>query len=199
MRSYRPLSHKAMVATACERVMDLQTIITLLNSTVDTSNVDQALVIDFRKKYIINNINCILILLMLEPLEWRPSIFWFCFKQFTEWAGCGLSWLLTPYGLSHRFAGMSCSLFKENSSLFQLSYTDWAQKKWVPIFRYLWGSTDNCLLLQQEGVRGQLHQCRQDDRNQQLSVKREAISKKNYRFMVLWRSITHCTGVATLT
>ena len=64
-----------MVAAACERVMDLQTIITLLNSTVDTSNVDQALVIDFRKKYIINNINIILIMLMLEPLEWRPSIF----------------------------------------------------------------------------------------------------------------------------
>ena len=64
-----------MVAAACERVIDLQTIITLLNSTVDTSNVDQALVIDFRKKYIINNINCILIMLMLEPLEWRPSIF----------------------------------------------------------------------------------------------------------------------------
>ena len=60
-----------MVAAACERVMDLQTIITLLNSTVDTSNVDQALVIDFRKKYIINNINFILIML----LEWRPSIF----------------------------------------------------------------------------------------------------------------------------
>ena len=39
-----------MVAAACERVMNLQTIITLLNSTVDTSNVDQALLIDFRKK-----------------------------------------------------------------------------------------------------------------------------------------------------
>ena len=64
-----------MVAADCERVMDLQTIITLLNSSVDTSNVDQALVIDFRKKYIINNINFILIMLMLEPLEWRPSIF----------------------------------------------------------------------------------------------------------------------------
>ena len=64
-----------MVAAACERVMDLQTIITLLNFTVDTSNIDQALVIDFRKKYIINIINLILITLMLEPLEWRPSIF----------------------------------------------------------------------------------------------------------------------------
>ena len=64
-----------MVAAACEWVMDLLTIITLLNSMVDTSNIDQALVIDFRKKYIINNINIILIMLMLEPLEWRPSIF----------------------------------------------------------------------------------------------------------------------------
>ena len=57
------------MAADCERVMDLQTIITLLNSAVDTSNVDQALVIDFRKKYIINNINFISIMLMLEPLE----------------------------------------------------------------------------------------------------------------------------------
>ena len=64
-----------MVAAACERVMDLQSIITLLNFMVDTSNVDQALVMDFRKKYIFNNINIILIMLMLEPLEWRPSIF----------------------------------------------------------------------------------------------------------------------------
>ena len=64
-----------MVAAACERVINLQTIITLLSSTVDTSNVNQALVIDFRKKYIITNINFILIMLMLELLEWRPSIF----------------------------------------------------------------------------------------------------------------------------
>ena len=64
-----------MVAAACERVMDLQTIITLLISTVDTSNVDQALVIDFMKKYIVNNINIILIILMPEPLEWRPCVF----------------------------------------------------------------------------------------------------------------------------
>ena len=75
MRSYRPLSHQAMVAAACEQVMDLRTIITLLNSMVDTSNVDQALVIAFRKKYIINIINIILIMLMLQPLQWRPSIF----------------------------------------------------------------------------------------------------------------------------
>ena len=48
-----------MVAAACERVMDLITIITSLIFTVDTSNEDQALLINFRKKDIVNNISTI--------------------------------------------------------------------------------------------------------------------------------------------
>ena len=39
---------------------------------------------DFRKKDMINNINVIMIILMLELLEWSPVIPGFCFKQFAE-------------------------------------------------------------------------------------------------------------------
>ena len=73
-----------MVATACEWVLDRQIIIPLLISTEDTSNKDQALVIDFRKKDMMNNINVIVIILMLELLEWSPAIPGFGFKQFAE-------------------------------------------------------------------------------------------------------------------
>ena len=51
---------------------------------MDTSNEDQALVMDFRKKDMINNINVIMIILMLGPLELSPVILGFGFKQFVE-------------------------------------------------------------------------------------------------------------------
>ena len=63
-----------MVAAACERVMDRQIIITYPIFTVYTSNTDQALVMDLRKKEIVNKINVILIILMLELLELSPVI-----------------------------------------------------------------------------------------------------------------------------
>ena len=50
---------------------------------------------DFRKKDMINNINVIMIILMLGPLELSPVILGFGFKQFVEWVGCALSWLWT--------------------------------------------------------------------------------------------------------
>ena len=63
------------------------------------------LVMDFRKKCMINNINVIMIILMLELLEWSPVITGFNFKQFAERVlqkeVCGknlrkkLSWLQT--------------------------------------------------------------------------------------------------------
>jgi hypothetical protein len=45
---------------------------------------DQALVMDFRKKDMINNINVIIIILILELLEWSPAIPGFGFKQFVQ-------------------------------------------------------------------------------------------------------------------
>ena len=39
---------------------------------------------DFRKKDMINNSNVIMIILMLELLEWSPTIPGFGFKQFAE-------------------------------------------------------------------------------------------------------------------
>ena len=73
-----------MVGAACERVMDCQIMITWPISTVDISNKDQALVMDLRKKDMINNINVILIILTLELLELSPVTPWFGFKQFAE-------------------------------------------------------------------------------------------------------------------
>ena len=67
------------------------------------------------------------------------------------------------------------------------------------MFQSWWGYTENSLVLQQEGVLGPLRHRRQDQAHRQQSVKREAISRKNYGFMVLQRSITRYTGVATLT
>ena len=69
-----------MVGAACERVMDRQIIITWPISTVDTSNKDQALVMDLRKKDKMNNINVIMIILMLGLLEWSTIIPWLGFK-----------------------------------------------------------------------------------------------------------------------
>ena len=73
-----------MVGAACERVMDHQIIVTWPISTVDTSNKDQALVMDLRKKDMIKNINVIMLILMLELLELSPVIPWFGLKQFAE-------------------------------------------------------------------------------------------------------------------
>ena len=39
---------------------------------------------DFRKKDMINNINVIMIILMLQLLEWSPTILGFVFKPFAE-------------------------------------------------------------------------------------------------------------------
>ena len=50
---------------------------------------------DSRKKDMINKINVIMIILMLEPLEWIPVTLGFVLKQFVEGVGCGLSWLQT--------------------------------------------------------------------------------------------------------
>ena len=63
-----------MVAPACERLMDLHSFTNLHSRYLGKSgrtvweDMDQALVINFGKKYFINNTNKILIMLMLEPL-----------------------------------------------------------------------------------------------------------------------------------
>ena len=60
---------------------------------MDTSNEDQALVMVFRKKDMINNINVIMIILMIELLKLSPFIPGFGLKQFAERVSCRLSWL----------------------------------------------------------------------------------------------------------
>ena len=52
--------------------------------TVEASNEDQALVKDIRKKDIINNIHVIMIIVMLEALEWRLFTFGFYSHEFAK-------------------------------------------------------------------------------------------------------------------
>ena len=64
-----------MVASTYMRVMDGKVTIILSIYTVEASNEDQALLKDIRKKDIMNNIHVIMIIVMLEPLEWQPEDF----------------------------------------------------------------------------------------------------------------------------
>ena len=73
-----------MVASTYMRVMDRKVTIILSIYTVAASNKDQALVKDIRKKDIINKIHIIMIIVMLEPLEWRPVTFGFCSLQLAK-------------------------------------------------------------------------------------------------------------------
>ena len=62
-------------------VMDLKVTITLSIYMVEGSNKDQALLMDIRKKDMINIIKVILTFVMIELLDWRPVTFGFCFSQ----------------------------------------------------------------------------------------------------------------------
>ena len=66
------------------RVMDRKVTIILSIYTLEASNEDQALVKDSRKKDFIKNIHVIMIIVMLEPLEWQPITFEFCSHQFVK-------------------------------------------------------------------------------------------------------------------
>ena len=70
-----------MVATTHMWVMDLKVTIMLSIYMVEASNKDQALLMDIRKKKMINIINVILTFVMIELLDWSPVTFGFCFRQ----------------------------------------------------------------------------------------------------------------------
>ena len=54
--------------------MDRKVVVTQLIYTVEASNEDQALLMDIRKKDMTNNITITMTFLMLEPLNWSPSV-----------------------------------------------------------------------------------------------------------------------------
>ena len=66
-----------MVASTYMRVMDQKVTIILLIYTGEASNKDQAPVKDIMKKDFINNIHVIILIVMVEPLKWRPVTFGF--------------------------------------------------------------------------------------------------------------------------
>ena len=63
-----------MVATTYMRVLDQKVVATHSIYTVEVSKKDQALLMDIRKKDMTNNITIILTFMMLEPLNWSPSV-----------------------------------------------------------------------------------------------------------------------------
>ena len=65
-------------------VMDGKVTIILSIYTVEASNENQALVKDIKKKDNRNNIPVIMIIVMLEPLEWLLVNFRFCSYQFAK-------------------------------------------------------------------------------------------------------------------
>ena len=64
-----------MGATNFIWVLDRKVVVTLSIYTVEASNKDQGLMMDIRKKDMINMINLIMTLLTIKPLEWRPCTF----------------------------------------------------------------------------------------------------------------------------
>ena len=63
-----------MVATTHMWVLDRKVVATQSIYTVEASNKDQALLMDIRKKDMATNITIIFTFMMLEPLNWSPSV-----------------------------------------------------------------------------------------------------------------------------
>ena len=63
-----------MGATNYIWVLDQKVVVTQSIYTVEASNQDQALLMDIRKKDMSHNITIILTFMMLEPLNWSPSV-----------------------------------------------------------------------------------------------------------------------------
>ena len=62
-----------MVASTYMRVMDQQVVVTPSIYTVEASNKNQGLLMDIRKKDMINNTTIIMTFMMLEPLNGSPT------------------------------------------------------------------------------------------------------------------------------
>ena len=63
-----------MAASTYVRVMDQKEVVSLSIYTVEASNKNQGLLMDIRKKYMINNITINMTFMMLEPLNGSPAM-----------------------------------------------------------------------------------------------------------------------------
>ena len=63
-----------MVASTYMRVMDRKVVVTLWIYNVEASNENQGLLMDIRKKDMINNITINMTFIMLEPVKWSPAM-----------------------------------------------------------------------------------------------------------------------------
>ena len=65
-------------------VMKQKVVITLSVYTVEASNKDQAMLMDIRKKDMINNLKVIMTFVIIEPLDWPTAFYGVCSQQFAK-------------------------------------------------------------------------------------------------------------------
>ena len=65
-------------------VMKQKVVITLSVYTVEASNKDQAMLMDIRKKDMIDNLKVIMTFVIIEPLDWPTAFYGVCSQQFAK-------------------------------------------------------------------------------------------------------------------
>ena len=64
--------------------MKQKVVITLSVYTVEASNKDQAMLMDIRKKDMINNLKVVMTFVIIEPLDWPTAFYGVCSQQFAK-------------------------------------------------------------------------------------------------------------------
>ena len=64
--------------------MKQKVVITLSVYTVEASNKDQAMLMDIRKKDMINNLKVIMTFVIIEPLDWPIAFYGVCSQQLAK-------------------------------------------------------------------------------------------------------------------
>ena len=75
---------KALCTYLLVWVMKQKVVITLSVYTVEASNKDQAMLMDIRKKDMINNLKVIMTFVIIEPLDWPTAFYGVCSQQFAK-------------------------------------------------------------------------------------------------------------------
>ena len=73
-----------MVASTYMRVMDRKVVVTPSIYTMEASNKNQGLLMDIRKKDMINNLKVIMTFVIIEPLDWPTAFYGVCSQQFAK-------------------------------------------------------------------------------------------------------------------
>ena len=151
------------MATTYMWVLDQKVVTIRSIYTVEASNKDQAMLMDIRKKDMTTNITIIMTFMMLEQLNWNPFV---CETEFQLSGG--------DYQLSGCYYQLTGSDYQLTVSYYQLNSSYNLSKTFTP------RGANYCLMV---GLHGKQSPAAAR-RCQQASMKREAISRKKYSFMV---------------